>query len=359
MMKWIPLLLVCSLTAKLSLPQNLASFIDYRDCFYIFDNRVTRRAEYQPVKSYKTGMKCVAYVNNLGHFKVYFNGDIIELEKYNIIEYFTTDNLVVYKADNELIVFDNGVKNSLVYYPEFYGFGDSVVAFYDQASKYLNVYYQGRIIPIGEALVGSAAKSMRVGANLVAFKDNDNYLKVFYHGKIFESIYFPQMFKAGRNVVAYIDATSSEFGIFYRGESLEAEPFKPMSFKTGNEMVVYVNYSGSFKVFYEGETFIISSFEPEFYIVKDNIVLFGEGDFFKVFYKGEVYLLENYIPVKYYVDNNTVAYIDQFGFLHCFYNGETYQLSDEAVSKVVVAGNTVSYTQGLNTKKVFSGGEIY
>ena len=343
----------------MSFTQNLASFIDYRDYFYIFDNGSAQQLEHQPVKSYKTGKKCAAYINNLGRFKVYFNGELIELEKHNVIEYFTTDNLVVYKVDNELNVFDNGIVKSLVYFPELYGFGDSVVAFYDKVSKYLNVYYNGRIIPIGEGLVDLPAKSMRVGDNLVAFKDKTDYLKIFYHGKIFESIYFPQVFKTGRNVVAYIDGTSSEFGIFYNGDVFETEPFKPISFEVGNEMVVYVDYSGSFKVFHEGEVFSISSFEPDFYLVRDDIVLFGDGNFFKVFFNGEVFTLENYIPIKYYIDNDLVAYIDQFGFLRCFYQGENHKLSDEKVSNVVVAGNTISYKQGLNTNKVFSNGKIY
>ncbi len=339
--------------------QNLSSFVDYRDYFYIFDNGATKQVEYQPIKSYKRGEKCIAYISNRGRFKVYFKGEVVELEKYNVFEYFVTDNLVIYKTDNELNVFDNGLTHSLVYYPEFYGFGDSIVAFYDKASKYLNVYYNGHITPIGESLVGVPAKSMSVGDNLVAFKDINDYLKVFYHGEIFESIYSPSVFKAGRNVVAYIDGTSSEFGIFYKGDNVEAEPFKPLSFKMGDEMVVYVDYSGSFKVFYNGETYPISSFKPEFYHVKDDIVLFGDGDFFKVFYKGEVFTLENYIPKKYYVDNSLVAYIDQFGFLRCFYQGESYKLSDEKVSNVVVAGNTISYTEGLNTNRVFSNGKTH
>ena len=357
-MKWlhIPALLFASAAA---FGQNITAFSDYQDHFYIFDDGASSRREYQPIKSFKSGGKCLAYVDNLGKFKIYFNGEIKELERFNIGNYAVTENLVVYKVDQELLVFDNGKVKSLVYYPAYYGVGDSIVAYLDRASKYLKVYYNGNITPIADGLVSVPAKSLRVGDNNVAFVDSEDKLCLFYKGRIEELIYNPLSFRVSLNTAAFVDASSGEFGIFHKGEIYEAETFQPASYKMGDDLVAYVDESGSFKVFFNGEVNIISSFEPEFYKVIDDMVIYGENSFFKVYYQGEEYTLENYIPVKFYADEATLAYIDQLGFLQCFYKGETHALSDEAVREITVAGNTVAYKVGLNTNKVFCKGQIY
>lgn len=339
--------------------QNLAVFTDYRNYFYVFDNGVSHQQEYQPVKEHKIGGSCIAYIDNLGKFKTYYDGQIVELERYNIGNYFATRHLLVYQVDQELMVFDQGKIKSLVYYPSFFGVGDSIVAYMDRASSYLTVYYKGSIIPIADGLVTAAAISLRVGDNIVAFVDSQSKLYVFYRGGVEELIYGALNFKVSLNTAAYVDATSGEFEIFHKGNRYEVEAFQPISYKMGDDMVAYVDQSGSFKLFYKGEVSTISSFQPDFYKVIDQMVVYGDNGFFKVLFGGQEYSLENYIPAKYYADHVTLAYLDQFGYLQCFYKGKKYSLSDEAVSEVETAGNTVSFKIGLNTNKVFYDGQIY
>ena len=339
--------------------QHLAAFSDYRDYFYIFDNGVSMQQEYQPVQSHKVGANYVAYVDNLGKFKVYFDGQVNEIERYNIGNYFATKHLLVYKVDQELLVFDNGEIKSLVYYPAFFGVGDSIVAYSDRSSGYLTVYYQGHVTPIADGLVAMAAKSLRVGDNIVGFVDIQDKLYLFYRGRIEELIYNPSTFRVSLNTAAYVDATSGEFGIFHRGNFYEVETFQPVSYKMGNDIVAYVDQSDNFKVFYQGEVQTISSYRPDFYKVVDDLVIYGDNGFFKVIYNNEEFTLENYIPKTYHADMSTLAYIDQMGFLQCLHKGKTHSLSDESVSEVDVSGNTVSFTVGLNTNKVFHNGQIY
>lgn len=339
--------------------QSLAAFTDYRNYFFVFDNGVSHQQEYQPVREHKIGGSYVAYIDNMGKFKAYYDGFVVELERYNTRTFHATRHLLVYQVDQELLVFDNGRIKSLVYYPAFFGVGDSVVAYMDRASNYLTVYYQGKSIPIADGLVSAAAKSMRVGDNIVAFVDSQDKLYVFYRGKIVELIYGAAKFRVSLNTAAYIDAVSGEFEIFHKGNFYEAETFRPRTFKMGDDLVAYVDQSGSFKLFYNGEITTISSFRPDFYKVIDKMVIYSDNGFFKVLYEGTEYLLENYIPQKYYAEHNTLAYLDQFGYLQCFSQGKTLSLSDEPVSEVEVAGNTVSYKIGLNTNKVYHNGKIY
>jgi len=358
LMKWL-FTLVFLVTSTGVFAQHLNSFVDYREYFYIFDHGVSHQQEYQVVKSQKVGGNCLAYVDNLGKFKVYYDGEVKELERYNIGVYVTTEHLLVYKVSQELMVFDEGNIKSLVYHPAFFGVGDSVVAYLDRASRYLNVYYKGEIIKIADGLVAHAAKSLRVGDNTVGFVDDQDKLYLFYRGKIKELIYNPLNFKVSLNTAAYVDAMSGAFSIFHKGEDYEMETFTPTSYKMGDDIVAYVDESGSFKVFYNGEVTTISSFKPDFYKVIDDMVIYGEDGYFKVIYKMKEYSLENYIPQVYEADQATLAYIDQFGFLQCFFKGEIHSLSNEAVRDITVAGNTVAFKVGLNTNKVFYNGQIY
>ena len=301
----------------------------------------------------------MAYIDNLGKFKVYYDGQIVEVEKYNTRNYFATRHLLAYQVDQELMVFDQGKIKSLGYYPAFFGVGDSIIAYMDRSSNYLTVYYDGRIIPIADGLVNAAATSLRVGDNLVAFIDSQGKLYVYYRGRIEELIYGALNFKVSLNTAAFVDATSGEFGIFHSGTMYEIETFTPSSYKMGDDQVAYIDQTGSFKLFFNGEVSTISSFEPDFYKVIDQMVVYGDNGFFKVLYEGQEYTLENYMPKQYYADHGTLAYLDQFGYLQCFYKGKVHSLSDEAVSEVEVAGNTVSFKIGLNTNKVFYDGQVY
>ena len=341
------------------LGQNITAYSDYRDYFYIFDNGVAIQQEYQPIQSHKAGFKCLAYVDNLGKFKVYYDGEIRELERYNIGPYFATNNLLIYKVSQELMVFDNGKVISLAYYPAFYGVGDSVVAYLDRSSQYLTVYYKGRKTPIADGLLNAAATSLLVGDNTVAFVDSHNRLFLFWRGRMREITYDPLNYKTSLNTVAYVDAASGEFNIFHKGTTYEVETFSPESYKMGKDMVAYVDESGTFKVFYNGEVHTISSFAPDFYRIVDEMVIYGENEFFKIIYKGKEFTLENYIPTVYEANQSTLAYIDQTGYLQCFFKGETHTLSDETVSEITVVGNTVAFKIGFNTNKVFYNGKIY
>jgi len=339
--------------------QTLAVYEDYRNYFYAFDDGITTQLEYMPVLSYKVGGSCIAYIDTKGSFKIYHNGRKFTLEKYNVNRYFATQHIVVYTLESQLIVFDGERRKSLMFFPSYYAFGDSIVAYYDKPTEYLKVFYQGNVTELEDGLAGRPVKSMIVGDNILAYVNQSDLLKIFYRNRVIEVAYSPISFRVGRNVVAYIDGSTSEFKMFYNGETYDLEMYRPISYKAGDDIVAYVDESGSFKAFYNGELITINTFEPEFYYLKDNMLVYSEDNFLKVFYEGNSYTLENYIPDKYYTALNVVAYIDQEEKLKGFYNGEVKTLSYEKISKIELSGNAVSFTIGVNTNKVFYKGHIY
>ena len=339
--------------------QTLSAFTDYRGYFYVFDDGHSQMLEYFPPQSYKVGGACLAYLDNRGVFKIFFKNNKITLEKYRVTNYFSTNNLLVYTLESQLVVFDKGKRLTLVYHPDFYMFGDSIVAFYDEASSYLKAYYDGEVVEIEAGLSGRPMKSMVVGDNLFAYVDQADYFKIFYRGNLIEESYRPNNYKVGGNIVAYVTEAELEFKVFYKGATFYVENFEPQSYWAGEDMVAYVDETGSFKVYYKGEVLEISSFEPEFYYIKTNMLVYSEGDFLKVFTDGQSHTLANYIPEKYYVHRNVVAFVDEQDQLQGFYKGQLETISYEKLNNIEIFGNAVSFEIGIHANKTYYKGTVY
>ncbi len=339
--------------------QNLAAFSDYQNRFFVFDAGKTRQLEFQPVLDYQIGDKCVGYVTNGNHFKIYYNHidyDVSAMVK----SYKVTDNLVTYQVGTQLYVFENGNKKLLSKFVGTYFAGDSLVAFFDTENYYFQVYYKGEVIPIEDGLLFEDLALFKVGPNIVGYIDAYQDFKIFYQGKVVPVLQTPSVTtEVGRNILAYIDPTTEFLQVFYRGKTYEVETFKPKSFQMGYEKVAYVSNMGDFKMFDNGEVVTISSFAPDSYELKDDMLVYQQQNQFYAFYKGENYLIENYVPSSNKIHQNSVAYIDQNGYLKLFTGGETQTLSYEKINDYQVLRNVVIFNVGMNTTKIYYNGKIY
>ncbi len=184
-MKKLHIIILTSLLSGNIFSQNLSAYHDFRNKFYIFDNGKSIFAEPLPVNSFEVGKKSVAFVDNTGAFKVYLNGNIVKLSE-SVNKYEITNNYLVYDLYGSLKVFDNGKTSLLSINYSRYSAGDSIVVFYDNTKKLFSAYYNGEIVILEDAIAKEAISNFKSGDNIVAFKSNDNYLKVFYRGEISE-----------------------------------------------------------------------------------------------------------------------------------------------------------------------------
>jgi len=339
--------------------QNIAAFSDYQNKFYVFDEGKIRQLEFQPVLEYEIGNKCIGYVTNGNHFKVYYNHidyDVSAMVK----SYKVTDNLITYQVGTQLYVFEDGNKKLLSKFVGKYIADDSIVAFFDTEFYYFQVYYNGEIITLEDGLLYENAALFKVGPNILGYIDAFNNFKVFYHGKVVELEQTKSIYgEIGRNVMAYIDPITDFLQVYYNNEVVELENFRPKSFQVGYEKVAYITNMGDFKMFDNGEVITISTFAPDFYELKDEMLVYHQQNQLHAFYKGENYLVENYIPTSYKVHQNTIAYLDKTGFLNLFIDGEKKILSYEKINEYKVLRNLVIYNEGLNTTKIYYQGKTY
>jgi hypothetical protein len=357
-MKWTYLFL-CFLLVQSVNSQNISAYSDYRNYFFVFDNGIKKEIEFSAVKSFKCGRTCIAFVDNSGTLKVYYKGVVDEMLE-STTEYLVSRYLVLGKLHSQIKVFDNGKMLTLSKDAGSFAMGDSLIAFHDKMSKTFNAYYKGEIIQLEDLLVTDEISNFKAGSNIIAYVNDQNDFKLFYHGVLSKllSVNSAFQFGVGQDIVAYDNIDDLTFNVFYKNEYYKVEDFNTLSYIAGNACVAYVDNSGLFKLFKEGDISTISNITPDFYKVSDDIIIYSEQNYFKVYYKNKSYLLENYIPSLYVYDKSSIAYLNKMGNLKLFQDGKTETITYEKVKSFDLNGNLLTFTTG-NDNKFYLNGKFY
>lgn len=319
-----------------------------------------KQIEHLPFKSYTATNTCLAYEDNAGNLKIYHNNYVHSASNF-ISDYKATDNLVAFRMNTQLKVFDNGsIKNLSVNITDYY-VGDDVVVWFDDFEKRLKVYYGQETFEIDDALATGEMSPVKVGENTVAFVDSKDYMNIFYEGIVDQVCYADRVksMELGRDIVVWVEEPVNNFQAYYFGEFIELESFEPMSYKAGDMFVAYVDANSYLKVFRNYKTETISFDNPDFYDVADEIMVFGEKNYFKLYYDGKIITLDSHIPSDYKINNNVVAWVDQMGNLKFFDGVETKTISYENISDFELHGNIVKYTFGVNSENLYHKGTTY
>ena len=340
--------------------QNISFFSDYLGNVSVFDNGKIKQIEYMPLKSYKIGNKAFAYEDNSDFFKIYYNNYVHKIVT-SVGEYKMSNNLIAYSYNNILKVFDNGNSISLSNAITHYYLGDDVVVWFDDIEKKLKAYYGKEIYELDDALASGEIGEVYVGKNIAAYVDSKGYMNIFYNKEIIPIDYAERIksIKVGKNIVAYVEEPVNNFQTFYFGEPVELENFEPKSYKAGDNFLAYVDANNYLKVFSNLQTETISFDNPDFYDVKDQLMIFGVQNYFKVYYNGRVFTLENYIPSEYKFQNNVICYIDQLGNLKYFDGSKVETLSYESITDFELHGNIVKYKFGVSSENIYFNGKTY
>ncbi len=342
--------------------QHLAAYLDYLERFFVFDRGITTQLEQYKVNSFQVGGNCMVYVDYGDDLKVYHRGEVRTLEHTAPTEYYVTDYLVGYSFYDVLKIFEDGKHKTLSTNVDRYIVEDSLIVFYDQVQKELKVYQNGKVITIEDGLLQWPIIKFFSGDNILAYVTSfDNKFKIYYRGQVhvIDDFVRETVFKAGRDIVAYMNITTYTFVVFYKGDFYELEAFAPKSFQVGDEMMAYVDMNDQFKLFENGELITISTFEPEFYILKDSMLVFSEDGFLKTWCDDEIYTIERYIPDQYRISERTIAYIDVNNRIKAFRRCKPEHISYEMVNSLDMIRNLIIYNVGVNTTKIFYNGKVY
>jgi hypothetical protein len=342
--------------------QHLAAYLDYMDRFYVFDRGETRQLESYKITSFQVGGNCVGFVNFHGDLKVYFNGSARLLERTRPSEYHVTDYLMGYSMHSVLKVFDNGEVRTLCSNTDGYIVEDSLITFYDEVQQQLKVYHNGQNRVIEDGLMEWPIRSYQSADNILAYITTfDNKFKIYYRGEVIVVDHNVQetIYKAGRDIVGFMNQVTNAFMVFYKGEFYELEAFEPASFHMGDEMMAYVTQEGDFKVFENGELITIHTFPPEKYTLTDSTLVFEDQNFLKTWCNGRVHEVERYIPGLYKISERSVAYIDINNRIKAFIRCKPVHISYEMVNDLEMVRNLIIFNEGVHTVKIWYKGKVY
>lgn len=346
--------------------QNMIAFQDYRDRFYIFDEGRIFLESSIKVHEYGYANNSIAYFNNQRDFMLYRNGETTKIT-FNANSFHTSDYLIAYQGGTGLKAIDDGKIIDLTLNLGYYQVTDSLAIYEDNLKNTFNVYYKGQIKEVARGVFNDPASRVEAGENIFAFHNSQGQkYQVFWNNQIQDVLTSNEKIKfhCGRNIMAFNDIITQSFVIFYKGEFFDAESLHAKKYLAGDDLVAYEDMQGNLKVFdplniFEIQT--ISSYSPDYFEVRDRIVVFTENNnLFKVYDGNEVRTLEaNFMPPSYQMDDNMIVWMDQMGGLKALIDGEVVQVISEKIKDFEVHGKCIKIKLQNDTYNVYWKGKLY
>lgn len=339
--------------------QNVVPFTDFSGFFKSFQNGFFRQIEFQRVREFKTGDDVVAYIDFRGNLRVFDGTKPLDISNVQV-EYEVSDHLMTWKIGPTLNLWDGGDMRTLTYFADKYILRDSIVVYNDTRFNTVNVYYDGEVYELYRSS-GTVAMPDMVGENIVAFRDNGNFNKVFWNGQIYELDVWhdPYRYSAGTDIIAFNDPINGTFAIFENGEFFDVEDFRMNSYKAGRGFVVYENQNNDLMIYKDGETEKLTNFGADFYEVKDDVVIWTENGFTYGYANGKKFELAKFVVDGYQMKNNVIAFTNVMGGVDALIDGKLKTLTNLRNVKYSIHGNAVLLESMNSTFDLHINDKVY
>lgn len=341
------LLVLLTFLTSLCIGQDVAPIIDFSGYFKTMADGNVRYIEFQPIKEFKGGDELVGYIDTRGNLKVFDGDKNMDLSKLNV-EYTVSDHFLLWKVGRNMNIWDNGQTKNLTYYGNKYEVKDSLIVFEDTQFNSINVYYNGEIIPLYSSAV-QVEMPQYIGENIIAFKDNGNFYKIFWRGNIYDfDVWHNEIqFVCGTDILIFNDPIMGTCTIFENGEFLDVENFAMSEFKAGRGFAVYLNANGELVMYRNGEKTELSNFRPGFWDVKDDMIIwFENGTTFA--YQNSVEKSEGvkmevarYKIEDFLMKNEVLAFRNLMGGVSAFVDGKVVDITNQMDATFEIYGNGV------------------
>lgn len=339
--------------------QNINAYSDYRGYFFAFNNGISTQLEHQPVQSFQAGLHVMAYVDNMGNLKAFYNGNKVILEKAWLGTYTVTDYMVVFRNGEVLRVFDKGKIYDLSFRTGNYIVQDNLVAFTDANYLMLKAYHNGKTDELENIALGEV-QGYKAGENTVAYITYNSRFRVYYNGITADILEQPPTsYECGKDFVAYVDPSSGMFKGYINGKSYKLSDFEPASYQVADSLAAFVDNEGKFNIVTGKTVRNMESYTPDFYKAEDRVVIYAKNGIFNAVVAGAKYELENFIPSEYKIDDDKVAWLDNNSRLKWLNNGTIETVTYEGSQDFEMHGNTVHFKDNSGQEKIYFNKKIY
>jgi hypothetical protein len=325
----------------IALTQRVVPFVDFNYYFRSFENDNFRHLELQPIDEYKAGDDLVAYIDTRGNLRVWDGQNRQDISNMNV-KYQVSDYLMAYTIGPTLNVWDQGKLKTLTSFSSEYVVKDSLVIYQDTRFNTVNAYWNKQTFELYR-LTDDLYMPEVIGENIVAFRDNGNFYKIFWRGKIYDiGVWNGTIdFQAGTDVLCFNDPTTRTFAIFENGNFVDVESFWIKKYKAGRGFIVYEDLNGNIKYHSSSETLILSNFTATFWEVKDDLVVWGENSFVYAYQNGQKLQVANFSLKDFLIKNNVFAFRNVAGGVSALVNGKVYTITNQADCEYEIYGNVI------------------
>ncbi len=354
------ILFVCFLfSGTFGFSQKVIPMIDFSGYFRSFQDGFFRQIEFQPIKEFKAGDDVVGYIDMRGNLRVFDGGKPENLSNMNV-EYAVSDHLLIWKIGETINLWDGGKKQTLTFNARNYWLRDSIVVYEDMRYGSVNAYYNGKTYTLYTS-IGDVDSPDFVGENVVAFRDNGNYNKIFWSGQVYDIdvTHHGVEFEGGTDVMAFNDPMTGTFVVFESGRFVDVENFHMPKYKAGRGFIVYENQNGDLLYYSNGVKKRLSNFSASFWDVKDDVAIWEENGFTYALSGGEKVELARYRPEDYLLKNNVVAFRNIMGGVSAMIDGKLTEITTQMNSEYEIFGNAVLVSLFNNSYIVFKDGRKF
>lgn len=348
-------LLICTQLCR----AQIAPFEDYSGYFRTFYKNSFRQLEFQRIQNFQAGDNLLAYVDTRLDFKLY-DGNQTQLITNQIVKYQLSDNILGWKIANAIFCYENGKKQMLTGFGADYVVKDSLIVFQDTRYNNVNVFYKDQIYPI-YSLTGELYMPDYIGDNIVAFRDNGEFYKIFWRGQIYDiGVWTNGMhFSAGSDIAVFNDPNYQSFSAFEKGEIVDIEPVQMSKYKAARNFAIYEDLNQNLMIYQNGKKEQLSNFSTNFWDANDDIAIWKENTRIYAYYQGRKTEVSTYTPADYKIKNGVYAFRNIMGGVSAFVEGKVYEITNQMDAKYEIYGNTILVELFNKDFIVFSEGKEY
>ncbi|MBN1251476.1 MAG: hypothetical protein JXR51_02815 [Bacteroidales bacterium] len=163
--------------------QNILAYIDIAmNSFHSYYNNKITDLEYFRPKLYDVGNNFIAYLDNLGEFKVFWNDEIISVSSFEPSMFKVKDNMLLFYDESYLKIFyQNKIYDVCDYIPNNYKMQESTFAYKDLNGK-LNAFIKGEL----KTITYDNVKSFDLAYDIIIISTTGNKTQIFYKDKLYK-----------------------------------------------------------------------------------------------------------------------------------------------------------------------------
>jgi hypothetical protein len=339
--------------------QNVVPFKDFNNYFRSFKDDNFHQIEFQEIREFKAGDELVAYIDTRGNLRVYDGENRIDVTPMTV-EYQVSDHLLAYNIGPTLNCWDNGELKTLTYFARNYVVTDSLIVFEDTRYNSVNVYWNNKITQIYQ-VTGDLYMPTAIGDNIIAFKDNGDFYKIFWQGQIYDlGVWNGNIdFKVGCDILCFNDPTTRTFALFEKGNFLDVEPFFMNKYKAGRGFIAYEDLNGNLIWCKDGKKEQLSNFSASFWEVKDDLLVWKENSFVFAYQDDVKIQVSNYQPEDYLIKNNILVFRNIIGGVSALVNGEIQEITNQSNSEYEIYGDVILVKLFNRSVLVLKNGKIF